>query len=99
MSTDDIDAMAAQFATDVLVFGAHPDDVEIFCGGTVIRLVELGYCIGVVDLTQGELTSLETPEQRAAGANAASRMLGLVDPVAHFRHNGFSEAHAFEGVR
>jgi hypothetical protein len=67
MSTDDIDAMAAQCATDVLVFGAHPDDVEIFCGGTVIRLVELGYCIGV--------------------------------PVAHCRHDGFSEAHAFEGVR
>jgi len=89
MSTDDIDATAALCATDVLAFGAHPDDVEIFCGGTVIRLVELGYRIGVVDLTRGELASLETPEQRAAEANAASRMLGL----------GFSEAHAFEGVR
>jgi N-acetylglucosamine malate deacetylase 1 len=82
MSTDDIDAMAAQFATDVLAFGAHPDDVEIFCGGTVIRLVELGYRIGVVDLTRGEIASLGTPEQRAAEANAASRMLGL-----HFREN------------
>ena len=61
MSTDDIDATAAQFATDVLAFGAHPDDVEIFCGRTVIRLIEQGYRIGVVDLTRGELASLETP--------------------------------------
>lgn len=62
---------------DVLVFGPHPDDVEIFCGGTVIRLVDLGHSVGVVDLTRGELATHGTVEQRAREAEAASRILGV----------------------
>ncbi|MBM4176900.1 MAG: bacillithiol biosynthesis deacetylase BshB1, partial [Ignavibacteria bacterium] len=40
---------------DVIAFGAHPDDVELSMGGTIISLVERGLTVGVVDLSQGEL--------------------------------------------
>lgn len=62
---------------DVLAFGPHPDDVEIFCGGTVIRLVELGYSVGVVDLTRGERATNGTPEERAREAAQAAETMGL----------------------
>jgi N-acetylglucosamine malate deacetylase 1 len=65
------------YGVDALAFGPHPDDVELFCGGTVIRLGELGYTTGVVDLTRGERASHGTPELRAREAEAASRELGL----------------------
>jgi N-acetylglucosamine malate deacetylase 1 len=67
---------------DVLAIGAHPDDVELFCGGVVIRLAQLGYTIGVADLTRGEKASHGTPEQRAREAAAAAGELG-----AQFRDN------------
>lgn len=69
-------------AVDVLAFGAHPDDVELFCGGTLIRLADLGYRTGVIDLTRGELATHGTPEARAREAEAAARVLGLA-----FREN------------
>jgi len=65
------------YGVDVLAFGAHPDDVELFCGGTVIRLGELGYSTGVVDLTRGERASHGTPEERAREAEAAGAELGI----------------------
>ena len=65
------------YGVDVLAFGAHPDDVELFCGGTVIRLGELGYSTGVVDLTRGEKASNGTADERAAEAAAASVELGI----------------------
>jgi N-acetylglucosamine malate deacetylase 1 len=65
------------FGVDVLAFGAHPDDVELFCGGTVIRLGELGYSTGIVDLTRGEKASHGTVDERAREADAASAELGL----------------------
>lgn len=69
--------MTQQYGADALAFGAHPDDVELFCGGTVIRLGELGYRTGVVDLTRGEKASHGTPEERARETAAASAELGL----------------------
>ncbi|MCK6547321.1 bacillithiol biosynthesis deacetylase BshB1 [Myxococcota bacterium] len=65
------------YGIDVLAFGAHPDDVELFAGGTVARLVELGYSVGVVDLTRGERASHGTVEERAREADAAAEVLGL----------------------
>jgi bacillithiol biosynthesis deacetylase BshB1 len=65
------------YGVDVLAFGAHPDDVELFCGGTVIRLGELGYTTAVADLTRGEKASHGTPEERARETAAASAELGL----------------------
>ncbi len=67
----------SDYAIDVLAFGPHPDDVEIFCGGTVIRLEQLGYGVAVVDLTRGERASRGTPEERARETEAASAVLGL----------------------
>ena len=70
------------YGVDALAFGPHPDDVELFAGGTLIRLAELGYATGVVDLSRGELASRGTPEVRAAEAEAAARVMGLA-----FREN------------
>jgi bacillithiol biosynthesis deacetylase BshB1 len=65
------------YGIDVLAFGAHPDDVELFCGGVLIRLADLGYRTGVIDLTRGELATNGTPAERAREAEAAARVLGL----------------------
>jgi len=61
---------------DVVAFGAHPDDVELFAGGTVCSLVDRGARVGLVDLTRGELGSRGTPELRAQEAAAAADILG-----------------------
>jgi len=62
---------------ELLAFGPHPDDVELFCGGLLARMAGLGYRTGIVDLTRGEKSSRGTPETRAAETEAASRVLGL----------------------
>lgn len=63
---------------DVLAVGAHPDDVEIACGGTVARLVEQGFRVGIVDLTDGEPTPGSSgPEMRRAEAREAAETLGV----------------------
>lgn len=69
--------MTSGYGVDVLAFGPHPDDVELFCGGTVIRLGELGYSTAVVDLTRGERASHGSPEERERETAAASAELGL----------------------
>src|SRR6476619_2472212 len=63
---------------DVIAVGAHPDDVEIACGGTLARLVEQGYQVGIVDLTDGEPTpGSPGPEVRLAEAKQAAAALGV----------------------
>jgi bacillithiol biosynthesis deacetylase BshB1 len=63
---------------DVVAVGAHPDDVEIACGGTLARLVEQGFQVGIIDLTDGEPTPGSAgPEQRLAEAQAAAETLGV----------------------
>ncbi len=62
---------------DVIVVGAHPDDVEVACGGTIAKLVRQGYRVGIVDLTDGEPTPLSPgPDVRLAEAADAARILG-----------------------
>lgn len=61
---------------DLLVFGPHPDDIEIGLGGTVARHTASGHSVGLCDLTRGELSSNGTPEQRHAEAAEAARVLG-----------------------
>jgi bacillithiol biosynthesis deacetylase BshB1 len=63
---------------DVIAVGAHPDDVEIACGGTLARMVRQGYRVGIVDLTDGEPTpGSPGPEVRLAEAADAARILGV----------------------
>ena len=71
------DSGGVSFAIDVLAIGPHPDDVELFCGGTLLRLAELGHATAVVDLTRGERASHGTPEERARETEEASAVLGL----------------------
>lgn len=61
---------------DVLAIGAHPDDVELGCGGTVALLVEQGRQVGILHLTRGERGTRGSVEQREAEAQAAGRALG-----------------------
>ena len=74
--------MQANMKLDVMVVGAHPDDIEIGCGGTVAALVDLGLQVGLVDLTDGEPTPLcPLPEVRLAEARAAAKVLGVAHRV------------------
>jgi len=67
-----------QTQLDVIAVGAHPDDVEIGCGGTVARLAEQGYRVGIVDLTDGEPTpGSPAPEVRVAESRRAAETLGV----------------------
>jgi bacillithiol biosynthesis deacetylase BshB1 len=61
---------------DLLVFGAHPDDIEIGLGGSVARHAAEGRTVGLCDLTAGELASNGTPAIRLAEAAAATQVLG-----------------------
>lgn len=62
---------------DILVFGSHPDDVELSAGATVAKEVALGKKVGVADLTRGELGTRGSAEIRAKEAAAAADILGL----------------------
>jgi bacillithiol biosynthesis deacetylase BshB1 len=71
------DVTAADPPLDLLAFGAHPDDVELCCGGLLAASAARGYRTGIVDLTRGELGSSGTPELRASEAARAAEILGL----------------------
>ena len=62
--------------TDILAFGAHPDDVEMGCGGTLAKSSASGKTVGIIDLTRGELGTNGTPELRDKEANSASKIIG-----------------------
>jgi bacillithiol biosynthesis deacetylase BshB1 len=61
---------------DVLAISAHPDDVELTCGGTLLRLARSGRTFGIVDLTRGEMGTRGTAEIREAEALRAAEILG-----------------------
>jgi len=62
---------------DVLAIAAHPDDMELICGGTLIRAHMLGRSTGILDLAAGEMASRGTPELRAKEAAAAAKVMGV----------------------
>jgi bacillithiol biosynthesis deacetylase BshB1 len=62
---------------DVIFFGAHPDDVELSCGGTLISLVESGKKVCIVDLTKGELSTRGNLQIRKKETEAASKLLRI----------------------
>ena len=61
---------------DALVIAPHPDDAELGVGGTIVRLQEQGWRVGILDLTSGEPTPLGTPEKRVAETAQANQVLG-----------------------
>ena len=72
---------------DILVFGAHPDDVELGCGGTIIKHIKQGLKVGIIDLTKGELGTRGTSLTRNEETKKATKVLG-----AHIRENmGFKD--------
>lgn len=72
---------------DILVFAAHPDDVELACSGTVLKHISKGYKVGIADLTRGELGTRGTAEIRAEESKKATEILGI-----HIRENlGFRD--------
>lgn len=62
---------------DILAFGAHPDDVELGCGGTLAKEVSNGKKVGIIDLTRGELGTRGTIETRKKEATASANILGV----------------------
>ena len=62
-------------ALDILALAAHRDDVEQTCGGTLLKMAQLGHRTGVLDLTQGEIGTRGTVEDRAREAAEAARIL------------------------
>ena len=62
---------------DVLAVAAHPDDAELTCGGTLIKMVDAGYRVGVLDLTGGETGTRGSAEQRVKEAEEAAEVMGL----------------------
>ena len=61
---------------DILSIAAHPDDIELTCAGTLIKMVDQGYTVGILDLTKGEMGTRGTPEIRAKEAEAARAVIG-----------------------
>lgn len=87
---------------DILAFGAHPDDVELSCAGTLAKQTALGAACGVIDLTQGELGTRGTREIRMQEAEAAGKIMGLkVRDNLKFRDGFFvnDEAHKLQIVQ
>ena len=74
---------------DLLAIAPHPDDVELTCGGTMIKMAEAGYATGILDLTRGETGTRGTPEMRLREAGRAGKIL----KVKVRRNLGLPDAH------
>lgn len=62
---------------DILAIAVHPDDIELGCAGTLVKHVQKGQKVGILDLTQGELGTRGTPELRLEEAKAAAKIMGI----------------------
>jgi len=87
---------------DILAFGAHPDDVELGCAGTILKEISLGKKVGIVDLTRGELGTRGSAEIRDQEANAAAKILGVLVRENLEMRDGFfvnDEKHQLEVIK
>lgn len=90
---------------DLLAIAPHPDDAELFCGGTLIRAADQGYETGILDLSGGERGSRGTREQRQREAERAAEVLGLAVrrtlglPDAGLRNDEESRVRLVEQIR
>ena len=69
--------MSDDLRLDALAVGAHPDDVEFVCGGTLMKLGSMGYRVGILDMARGEMGTRGSAEIRASEAAHAAKILGL----------------------
>lgn len=76
---------------NILAVGAHPDDVELSCSGTLMKHIDKGYSVAIVDLTEGELGSRGTVETRYKEAAEASKIMGIHSRVNLRLKDGFFE--------
>lgn len=79
---------------DILAFGAHPDDVELSAAGTLMKQIDKGRKVGIVDMTQGELGSRGTVETRYEEADKASKIMGIQYRTNLKMEDGFFENNA-----
>ena len=87
---------------DILAFGAHPDDVELGCAGTLAKEVSLGKSVGIIDLTQGELGTRGSAEIRFQEATNAAQILGVTVRENLKMRDGFfvnDEAHQLQVIK
>jgi len=87
---------------DIVAFGAHPDDVELGCSGTIAKEISLGRKVGIIDLTRGELGTRGTAETRDKEAQVAAKILGVtVRENLSFRDGFFTndEKHQLEIIK
>jgi len=87
---------------DILAFGAHPDDVELGCSGTIAKEISLGRKVGIIDLTRGELGTRGTVEIRNTEAAKAAEILGVSVRENLDMRDGFfvnDEAHQLEIIK
>ncbi len=62
---------------DMLAIGVHPDDIELCAAGTLLRHIDMGYKVGILDLTQGELGTRGTAETRSLEAQRSAQIGGV----------------------
>lgn len=87
---------------DILAFGAHPDDVELGCSGTIAKEVSLGKKVGIIDLTRGELGTRGSVSIRDTEAKKAAEILGISVRENLSMRDGFfvnDEQHQLEIIR
>lgn len=66
---------------DILAIGVHPDDIELACSGTILKAIQDGKSVAILDLTQGEMGTRGTPELRKVEAMNSAKILGVKDRV------------------
>ncbi len=84
---------------DILAIGAHPDDVDLGCSGTLLKHLAAGYTAAIIDLTRGELGTRGNAELRLQEARAAADILGIRERINLEMKDGFfrnDEAHQIE---
>ncbi len=74
---------------DILAIGVHPDDIELSCSGTLLNHINMGYSVGLLDLTKGELGTRGTPEIRSEEAYNAAVLMGAQFRVQLDLEDGF----------
>jgi bacillithiol biosynthesis deacetylase BshB1 len=77
--------------TDILAFGAHPDDVELAAAGTLIHHIKMGAKVSIVDLTAGEMGTRGDAETRAAEAALSRKIMGVQNRMNLHLRDGFFE--------